>query len=194
VCRWSARLCNAQGVDCGKPDSVPSEFATCCDPQYPKTVQERALTSPIWYRPEGIGTLKGTIQFGTTAGTDVLTLNATIGKLPVGVDLKTQDVVLTLRDDDAIYSVTVPAGRLQPAAPGRYEYEDASGGLGGLKKLIWGVDAGTLELQTVPTTLSRADRGAHTVEFTLSVGTYQTAHSRQWVYTSTPQGNVLSTT
>jgi hypothetical protein len=191
VCRWSTRLCNAQGVDCGKPESVAKEFATCCDPQYAKTIHERALTSPIWYRPEGLGTLTGTIQFGATPGQDVLMLKATLGKLPAGVDLKTQDVVLALRDDDSIYTVTVPAGRLQLAAPGRYEYADAGGGL---KHFVWGVDAGTLEVQTVPTTLSRADRSTHTVEFRLRVGAYQTAHSRQWVYTSTPKGSSLSTT
>jgi len=49
-------------------------------------------------------------------------------------------------------------------------------------------------VQTVPTTLSHADRSTHTVEFTLRVGTYQSAHARQWVYTSTPKGNRLATT
>ena len=32
ICRWSTCLCNAQGVDCSKPESVPSEYATCCNP------------------------------------------------------------------------------------------------------------------------------------------------------------------
>jgi hypothetical protein len=47
VCRWSTRLCNAQGIDCTAPSSVPSDFALRCDPQFPKTIQERAWTSPI---------------------------------------------------------------------------------------------------------------------------------------------------
>jgi len=43
TCRWSTIACNRLA-----PDERP---ATCADPQYPKTVQERAWTSPIWYAP-----------------------------------------------------------------------------------------------------------------------------------------------
>ncbi len=50
-CRWSTRQCLAAGVDCAVPDAVPEAFADCCNADYPKTVQERAWTSPIWYRP-----------------------------------------------------------------------------------------------------------------------------------------------
>jgi hypothetical protein len=47
TCRWSTWICNAQSVDC-KGDVDP-ELAPCCDERYPKTIQERAWTSPIWY-------------------------------------------------------------------------------------------------------------------------------------------------
>lgn len=50
-CRWSAYVCNARQVDCGVPSSVPRELVSCCDSQYPRTIQERAWTSPIWYTP-----------------------------------------------------------------------------------------------------------------------------------------------
>lgn len=50
-CRWSTRQCLAAGVDCSAPDAVPEEWADCCNADYPKTVQERAWTSPIWFRP-----------------------------------------------------------------------------------------------------------------------------------------------
>jgi hypothetical protein len=50
-CRWSAYACKAHGVDCANPGSVPRELAGCCDPAYPRTIQERAWTSPIWYVP-----------------------------------------------------------------------------------------------------------------------------------------------
>jgi len=53
TCRWSTMLCNDLGVDCSQPDSVPDEYETCCDPDIPRTIQERAWTSAIWYRPEG---------------------------------------------------------------------------------------------------------------------------------------------
>jgi len=54
-CRWSAYACNARGVDCADPASVPPALIACCDTRYPRTVQERAWTSPIWYTPEAAG-------------------------------------------------------------------------------------------------------------------------------------------
>ena len=50
-CRWSSYVCNAHQVECGDPSSVPRELASCCDSRYPRTIQERAWTSPIWYTP-----------------------------------------------------------------------------------------------------------------------------------------------
>ncbi len=49
TCRWSTRACNAALVRC---DEGPRPgWEACCDPVWPKTVQERAWTSPIWYTP-----------------------------------------------------------------------------------------------------------------------------------------------
>src|SRR5262249_14922752 len=62
TCRWSTYLCNAQGIDCSVPASVPSAWAECCNPAVAKTIQERAWSSPIWYRPEGLSQLRGSIK------------------------------------------------------------------------------------------------------------------------------------
>jgi len=53
VCRWSTMACNESGVDCGSPETVPEEFAACCNPtiEAKRTIQERAWSSPIWYKP-----------------------------------------------------------------------------------------------------------------------------------------------
>ena len=51
TCRWHTYLCNAQGVDCSRPETVGAGFEPCCDPLYPRSIQERAWTSPIWYVP-----------------------------------------------------------------------------------------------------------------------------------------------
>jgi hypothetical protein len=77
-CRWSQHACIAAGVDCADPEtvtegfeeccdlsdeecstaqiectsnSIPEGFESCCRPRVPKTIQERAWTSPIWYSP-----------------------------------------------------------------------------------------------------------------------------------------------
>jgi len=61
-CRWSTRVCKAAGVDSMSEDCAEqaflagAAFANCClgpdnDPFIDPLVQERAWTSPIWYRP-----------------------------------------------------------------------------------------------------------------------------------------------
>ena len=50
-CRWSTRACNAQGIDCRIPASVREGYEACCDPSLPRTTQERAWSSAIWYTP-----------------------------------------------------------------------------------------------------------------------------------------------
>jgi hypothetical protein len=52
TCRWSARACLAAHVDCSDPGTAREGFEACCDAAVPKTVQERAWTSPIFYVPE----------------------------------------------------------------------------------------------------------------------------------------------
>lgn len=50
TCRWSRRLCVAEGVDCAAIDETSPSWS-CCDPDVAQTIQERAWTSPIWYVP-----------------------------------------------------------------------------------------------------------------------------------------------
>ena len=53
-CRWTSHLCVARGVDCSRPASVPVELSFCCGDEVPKTVRERAVTSPIWVSPDPV--------------------------------------------------------------------------------------------------------------------------------------------
>ncbi len=50
-CRWTTWACNARGVDCSDSDTIGPGLEACCDPALPRTLQERAWTSPIWWVP-----------------------------------------------------------------------------------------------------------------------------------------------
>jgi len=50
-CRWSQYTCNAAGVRCEDPSTVPEALASCCSQEHQPSIQERAWTSPIWFTP-----------------------------------------------------------------------------------------------------------------------------------------------
>jgi hypothetical protein len=184
TCRWSTYLCNDLGVDCDDPSSVPQDFETCCDPQFPKIIQERAWTSPIFYRPEGIGHLKAKVKFGSRPGTDTLRLSATIGAVPSEFDLNNEDLTVTVSDNDEIYAATIPSGTMQEKTQGRkFIFKDKSGSLDGLKTVLFKVNGrgeGKLILKTIPLDLSNADQSDHMVNVKIQIGTYTASHTRLW--------------
>ncbi len=51
TCRWSQYVCNAAGVVCSDPGTVPEALAGCCAESHRPVIQERAWTSPIWFEP-----------------------------------------------------------------------------------------------------------------------------------------------
>jgi hypothetical protein len=123
VCRWTTVVCKAAGVDpfaadCdAQADAAGSAFADCCLTQDDEAflspvVQERAWTSPVWYRPEAIARVDGGIEYGSRAGTDHLTLRIVLGWSPIEDDAQTRDLTIAVSDAEEIYHVDVPAGTL----------------------------------------------------------------------------------
>jgi len=51
-CRWSQRICNANAVDCKNPDTIGEGLEACCAPEHRPVIQERAWSSPVWYKPD----------------------------------------------------------------------------------------------------------------------------------------------
>ena len=51
-CRWSQQICAAAGVDCALPTTPGPGLEACCDDLHRPVIQERAVSSPIWYKPE----------------------------------------------------------------------------------------------------------------------------------------------
>ena len=184
TCRWSTRICNHAHVDCSNPAAVPTGFAECCDAAIPKTIQERAWTSPFWYEPDGIGKVNASVAFGKQPGADVLKLSLQVGAAAPAFNPDADAVTLTLRDNDTIYAVTIPAGTMTNKGGGKYQLKDKAGTLGGLKSVMLKVPPSGLRqlvVQTVPMDLSPADRVDHMVEIDLGIGSYHAQHTRLWV-------------
>lgn len=49
-CRWMTHYCLSQDVDCNDDEQASDPLtASCCAAKYPPTIQERAVSSPIWH-------------------------------------------------------------------------------------------------------------------------------------------------
>jgi hypothetical protein len=183
VCRWSTRLCNSLGVDCANPGSVPAIYSECCSGIVDKAIQERAWTSPIFYQPESFGT-KGQILYGRNPGEDRLRLQLAIGRVPSDLDVSTNGLTVTVRDDDVVYTATLPPGAMIEKTPGRrYSYDDPTGAIGGVKKARLRINkkgTGLLTLDTVRLDLSNAEATNHRVAVELTSGDYDQRDSRFW--------------
>jgi uncharacterized protein DUF3604 len=183
TCRWSTYLCNASGIDCSDPANVPQGYEECCNPAVAKTIQERAWSSPIWYRPEGVARVRGSISLHDHPLRDVLDLEIDLGRLPTGFDPATQPLSIALRDDDDIFAVTVPGGQMRKVGVDRYAWGNATGSQGGVRSLrLRPTTSGrvVLRLRTLPTSLAAADRVDHFIEISLHAGSAEITTTPLW--------------
>jgi hypothetical protein len=194
TCRWSTYVCKSVGVDPFSPDCTTQaanagpDFADCCanetnDPFLSPTIQERAWTSPIWYSPQDVARLKGSLHFGTTAGSDKLKLVVRLAADAV-VDADAEPITVSVRDDTEFYTLDVPAGTLVERRPGRFAYDRHSGLLSGvrtLKLIVRGNKPARLRLKVEGLDLSTVDHGDHAIEVQLVHGGYCPAVQQSWV-------------
>lgn len=50
-CRWNTYICAANKVQCDKPETIKEGLEDCCRVDMQPVIQERAWSSPIWYKP-----------------------------------------------------------------------------------------------------------------------------------------------
>jgi len=183
VCRWSTHLCNSLGVDCSDLPSVPADFAACCNPLWPKAIQERAWSSPIFYRPESFSRFKARLKL-KGGGEDTLKIVATLDDAPAALDPNTEAITVSLTDNDTIYSATLPAGTMLEQKPGaKWSYSDTDGTIDGIRKATLKISSkgkARLVLRTVKLALSNADPIDHFVHSTLSAASFVAEHVRLW--------------
>jgi len=192
TCRWSTWACKAAGVDPLSPDcatqaaAADPAFANCCLTRGPASpfvspiIQERAWTSPVWYRPEAIANVEGGVTYGSRPGADRLALQLRIGRLPADLSLESSDLTLTVSDNDQIFNVTIPAAALVADSTQQHFTATLQPGLEALTVDLLANGEAQLALQTDDLDLSAADRVDHIVEIALAIGPYHSTHVRLW--------------
>ena len=187
-CRWSTRVCKQQGVDPFSPDcaaqaaAVSSALADCClaeanDPFLSPTIQERAWSSPVWYRPESVGRLRARLRFGTSPGTDTLALRAQVGRLPATLEPDVNGLTLRLSDDDDVLVIAVPPGGFRHRGP-RWVFKDP---MTHRELTLTAARNGATVSVLARGDLSAAAREDHEMTLTLEGHLFRGVYSRRWL-------------
>jgi len=193
TCRWSTLVCKGAGIDpfAGDCESQAQQagaaFADCClssddDPTMDPVVQERAWTSPIWYRPEAVVLVTGGIYYGSSTANDVLDMEIHLGRLPEQFDVRADAIALRINDSDEILALQLPPDTLR-AADNSTVLAVEPGSVEGIATLSLATDQDgsvVLSLKTNPLDLSRVDNVDHIVTVTLHLGISRFTHSRTW--------------
>jgi len=198
TCRWSTLVCKAAGVDPFAPDcraqaaTAGEAFADCCltreaDASFEPIIQERAWTSPIWYRPDAIASVEGALDLSGRAGRDALRLAIRFGRLPRDLDLDSDDLTVRIAAAGDVWVATVPAGTLR-ASEGRGSLASPTvpvlpGVLDSAALEIESDGSAVLRLEARAIDLARLERREQMVRVSVDAGTYRSAHSRLWQVT-----------
>lgn len=131
-CRWSTVVCQQAGVDplaadcAAQATAADPAFADCCltaenQPFLSPLIQERAWSSPIWYRREAIAAVEGALQLGAAGRVELAirlaTLPADAPSNELWIELRGADTLLQ-RQPDAVTIAGNGEVLLQLAADG----------------------------------------------------------------------------
>lgn len=195
TCRYTTRICQGMGVDPFASDcleqaaSRPAHFAHCCrnesnDPYLSPTIQERAWTSPIWYRPEQLRWVRALLDFGSE-GDGSFTLRAGLGRS--AFDPTVHALALHVSDGGEAFGIEVPPGSMQLVsdsgeARAYWLVGEAAGrhGLRWLRLALPGAGEARLDLATLDLELAGWERVDHFVELELRLGSESLHHQRLW--------------
>jgi hypothetical protein len=142
TCRWSTLVCKEAGVDpfatdCAEQAARAGEaFADCCltqatDSFLEPVVQERAWTSPVWYRRDAIARLDGRLTPGRRAGEGALELAIVLGSVPDALRTGAGELTVVVSDAQELHREVVAVGgaALAVAADGTALLRFAADGL-----------------------------------------------------------------
>jgi len=171
TCRWSTLTCKAEGVDpfaadCAQQAAARGEaFADCCltqaeDAFFEPVIQERAWTSPIWYRPESIVRVTGAITRRRGADAGALDLRIALGGVPEKLVQGELPLTVTIDSGSELFRVTYP--------PGSVPIEFDAAGYLGLRVTSEAIDLASL------------GAGDPTIRVRLESGLYRAEHVRRW--------------
>jgi len=196
TCRWSTRLCRDAGVDPLAADcdtqaaAAGSPYEVCCwneasDAFMQPIIQERAWTSPIWYRPDAIARLRGVVKRGRRPGRGAISLSVRLGRLPADFDPAAAATILRLADQAILLDVVVPPGSFRATRGGRrWVLPRAAKVAPPLTRAVVKVRRDgqvDLKVRAVRLDLSGVAAADHAVHFEMAVGDHRAEHQRRWL-------------
>jgi hypothetical protein len=201
TCRWSTRVCRLAGVDplaadcAAQAAAAGPDFADCClgpatDAFMEPVVQERAWTSPVWYRPDGVAELRARLRSEKRPGRDRLRLRLALGEA-ASLRPDEREIVVRVVEADTIWSLSIPPGTLRARGGGAFVHPggDQLDGLASLTLRVGERGGARLSLATARLDLGGAERTDGMVTVSLESGGYAVAETRLW----TRRGRALGT-
>ncbi|MFM8411193.1 MAG: DUF3604 domain-containing protein, partial [Alphaproteobacteria bacterium] len=188
TCRWSTLVCRDHGVDplsssCAEQAArAGAAWKDCClvssgDAFAQAVVRERAWSSPVWARPDGIASVEGSID----PGRGEVSLALAIGALPQALSPPTAPLRLRVHDRADLLVVEVPAEAWSEAAArdgGRAWRAEVDGVELSIERAADGTGSVRAEARRIG---PRATDGVdHAVRVSLESGPWRSTHERRW--------------